>query len=355
MPSERNFLEPPGSANEIRFDETGGHWVLFAPGRTARPNDFKAQKAAAAPDCSRDSCPFCPGREGETPPEVASLRDNESVPDSPGWRIRVVPNKYPALNRPTAPLFSTAAEESGPSRAGLGIHEVVIDGPDHDRDWADLPVDHLGEVLALSRDRLRIIEKDPSIAYIQLFKNKGGEAGASLCHPHTQILALPVVPGQVAAEAAFMVRRGISAGACFACRFIADEEPGPRLVWAGREFVALAPFASRFSYETHILPRRHAASFSDISDGEIIPLARTMREVLRRLRVSAGDPSYHLVLRQAPVLRTGDENDQHVSRFVHWRFEILPVLGAVAGFEWGTGCFINPVLPEQAAASLRRS
>jgi UDPglucose--hexose-1-phosphate uridylyltransferase len=257
------------------------------------------------------------------------------------------------LIRPAEPSLPLSDEADGRARPGFGIHEVVIDGPDHDRDWDELPEGHLRDLLGVFRDRLRAIEREPSIRYIQVFKNKGGKAGASLRHPHTQILAMPVVPRQVRDEVEAQVRYGQSSGSCPGCRLIEEEETGPRLICAGREFVALAPFASRFPYEIHIRPRRHAALFSAMSEAELAPLAATMKDLFRRLRAVAGHPAYHLVLRQAPVSSASTEADRSIMDFVHWRFEILPVLGAIAGFEWGTGCFINPIIPENAAAALR--
>lgn len=345
MPSERP---------ELRRDSLSGCWVLIAPDRAKRPSDYRSPRTADS-GLSREACPFCPGREGETPPEVAAVRDAVSAPDSTGWRIRVVPNKFPALIRPAEPSLPMPDEADGPARPGIGIHEVVIDGPDHNRDWDELPESHLRDVLGVFRDRLRAIEREPSIRYVQVFKNKGGKAGASLRHPHTQILAMPVIPRQVRDEVEAQVRYGKATGSCPGCRLIRDEESGPRLISAGREFVALAPFASRFPYEIHVRPRRHAALFSSMSDEELAPLAATMKDLFRRLRSVAGNPAYHFVLRQAPVSSGSNEAGRSVSDFVHWRFEILPVLGAIAGFEWGTGCFINPVIPEQAAASLRLS
>jgi len=357
MPSDPPFPENAAAdgettVTELRRDFLSGRWVLIAPDRSKRPSDYRSARTAD-PDASRETCPFCSGREKETPPEVAAVRDPESAPDSAGWRVRVVPNKFPALIRPAEPSFPPPEDEKEGLRPGFGVHEVVVDGPEHDREWPDLPENHLRDVLAVFRDRLRAIEKEPSVRYIQVFKNRGGDAGASLRHPHTQILAVPVVPGQVRDEIAAQERYGKSTGACYSCRLLEDEESGPRLVHASREFVALAPFASRFSYEIHVRPRRHAALFSDVSDEELAPLARMMGDVLRRLQAIAGDPAYHLILRQAPSPRPGDSSVLPDSPFVHWRFEILPVFGAVAGFEWGTGFFINPVVPESAAAALR--
>ncbi len=337
-------------ASELRQDDLSGRWVLFAPDRAKRPSDFP-KSTVAGPDLSRETCPFCPGREGETPPEVAALRKKESHPDTPGWTVRVIPNKFPALIRPS--VSAPVAAGDGPSRPGFGRHEVVIDGNDHDLDWADYPEGQIRDVLAVLRDRLRIIERDPSVRYIQVFKNKGREAGASLRHPHTQILALPVIPNRIRDEIAAQERLGKSSGSCYACRLIAAEEQGLRRVYSNSEFVALAPFASRFPYEVHIRPRRHASLFRQITDEELPSLAGMMKAIFGRLRSMAGDPAYHLVLIQGPPPPSSAGFSDPASPFVHWRFEILPILGAVAGFEWGTECFINSVVPESAAAAYR--
>ena len=346
--AERGKNGEPGGP-ELRRDFLSGRWVLIAPDRARRPNDFQSVRAPAS-DESRASCPFCEGREAETPSEVGALRDASPVPDSPGWRVRVVPNKYPALIPEAGSTSVTRPGDLFESRPGIGHHEVVVDTPDHDREWADLPVEHIRDVLEIFRRRLQVLERDPAVRYVQVFKNKGGFAGASLRHPHTQILAVPAVPQQVRDELSVLEHQARETGGCLICRVIENESAGPRLVRSDPDFVALAPFASRFPYEIHVLPRRHTASFRETTDPELAGLARIMKFVLGRLRDIASDPDYHLVLRQAPSPRPARPR---TNAFVHWRIEILPVMGLVAGFEWGTGCFINPVVPESAAAALR--
>ncbi|MHB8055030.1 MAG: galactose-1-phosphate uridylyltransferase [Candidatus Aminicenantales bacterium] len=341
---------------ELRRDRLSGHWVLIAPGRAERPSDFLRSRRDTQTRDSRASCPFCEGREKETPPEVEALRKAGSGPDGPGWRVRVVPNKFPALTSfLEAPAVEICVRGITESAAGVGVHEVVADSPDHDKEWADLPVGHIRDIFRIFRSRLRVIASRPGIRYIQIFKNKGAKAGASLHHPHTQILALPFVPRQIGDEINTLKQHRRTDGQCYFCRLIAEEDAGPRIISLDRDFAALAPFASRFPYETHVLPRRHSPRFADTTDEELAALARTMKSVFHRIREAASDPAFHLVLRQAPLPRPARSASSRPETFAHWRFEILPVLGAVAGFEWGTGCFINPVPPERAAAALRGS
>jgi UDPglucose--hexose-1-phosphate uridylyltransferase len=339
--------------SELRRDPAGVHWVIIAPERAKRPDEFEP-RPLRKPGGSSAACPFCPGREDRTPPEVAAIRPSGSAPDGPGWNVRVVPNKFPAVGRP-----DRAAGAPSPglfhSREGFGIHEVVIEAPDHGADFSSLSTVAAGAVVRTWRDRLRALEGEAAWAYVQLFKNHGREAGASLSHPHSQIVALPLVPGRIREEIDAAVRFRAEHGICLHCRVLAEEDAaGRRIILSDADHAVTAPFASRFPYEMHIHPRRHAARFAEIGDGEAEALGALFRTVLGRLRRSLEDPPFNLILHQAPARRPGDASAEEESLAYHWHFEILPVLTRAAGFEWATGIHINPVPPEKAAAVLRR-
>jgi UDPglucose--hexose-1-phosphate uridylyltransferase len=331
---------------ELRRDRLDGRWVIFAPERGRRPYEFHPADRVAP--SSVGACPFCPGHEGRTPPEIFALRAGHSRADGPGWRVRVVPNKFGALGAGrTFRRRTSGLIEFG---AGTGVHEVIIDTPEHRREWPDLPITQVRDVLAVWRSRLAALETDAAVRFIQLFKNKGREAGASLSHAHTQVIGMPVVPADVARETARAGQERRKTGACPYCRWIASEKAlGKRLVAFDSHFIAFAPFASRFPYETRLFPTRHSAAFSGTRDEELASLAKIIRTVLAALRRVACDPPYNIVLRQASVaVRKGD------ARSAHWSLEILPILTHIAGFELGTGMYINHVFPEQAAEDLRK-
>ena len=340
------------SPSEFRRDPISGDWVIIAPQRSLRPDEFHESGAGRTPDVPSwpAPCPFCAGRECATPPEVAADREPGSAPDGPGWRVRIVPNKFPAVARDAA----VVAAENGPfeRRNGFGIHEVVIESPDHDADFSSFAADHAASVLRLTRDRLRRLEAEEGIRYVHWFKNRGREAGASLRHPHSQIVALPFIPGRVRLEIEAAARFGAANRACLFCRTIGDEiRDGRRLVLRGDAFIVTAPFAARFPFETHLHPIFHAPSFARLGDSEIAILAETLQTLLRGLKGALDDPPYDIVLHQAPGPDPSRPN--RPEREYHWHLEIFPVLTRVAGFEWGTGVFINPIPPERAAAALR--
>jgi UDPglucose--hexose-1-phosphate uridylyltransferase len=339
--------------SELRRDPAGGHWVIIAPERAKRPDEFEARPLLRTAGSSA-ACPFCSGREDRTPPEVAAVRPPGSRADGPGWSVRVVPNKFPAVARSDGP----AGLRGGglfQSLEGVGVHEVVIEAPGHDADFSSLSPAAAGAVVRMWRDRLRALENESPSAYVQLFKNHGREAGASLAHPHSQIVALPVVPLRVREEIDAAVRFRAAHGACLHCRVLAEETAaGRRMILADADHAVTAPYASRFPYEMHVHPRRHAARFTDIGDGEAESLGLLLRTVLGRLRRSLDDPPFNLILHQLPAAQRTDSSAEEESLAYHWHFEILPVLTRVAGFEWGTGIHINPIPPETAAALLGR-
>jgi len=340
------------SPSELRKDPISGRWVIIAAERSKRPDDFRPAKPAERPRSVPAFCPFCPGNEAKTPPEILALAGAGPEPGRAPWSVRVVPNKFPALSPGAAP----ARVKRGlfESMDGIGVHEVVIESPDHDTEMADLPRGHLRDILAVYQARLRALEAEPTYAYTQLFKNKGLEAGASLFHPHTQIVALPIVPKRVKEELYAAERFHKQTGSCLFCRTLGEERAAAeRIVRTNARFAAYVPFASRFPFETHILPVRHEPLFSAAAEDALDDLADILGGVLSRMKSLLADPSYNLVLHQSAHPARARRRWPGFEAFAHWYLEIIPVLTHVAGFEWGTGFYINPVAPESAAKFLR--
>jgi UDPglucose--hexose-1-phosphate uridylyltransferase len=330
--------------HELRKDPVTGRWVIIASDRAGRPTDFVIDRQMP----SGGTCPFCYGSEDRTPPEVLAFRGADSTPDSPGWRVRVVPNKYPAL-RIEGPLGRRASGMYDLMNA-VGAHEVVIECPDHASQLADLSGAQVAEVIWAYWHRFVDLAKDARFRYILVFKNQGAEAGATLEHAHTQIIATPVVPKRVSEEIDGARLHFEQRERCIFCDIIRQElETGARVVATSEHFVALAPFAARFPFETWILPIRHAAQFETLQPAEVTALADILRVTLRKLKRALDEPPFNYVLHTAPTQSGG------VREFYHWHLEIFPKLTRVAGFEWGSGFYINPTPPEVAAAALREA
>ncbi|HAG06552.1 MAG: Galactose-1-phosphate uridylyltransferase [Clostridia bacterium 62_21] len=327
---------------EWRKDILTGRWVVIAAERGKRPLDFKVRRDRRAAVL----CPLCPGHERETPPEVAAYRPVDTPPDTPGWRVRVVPNKFPAV-RGEGPA---AVQSCGIYRAmpGIGVHEMVIEAPEHVRGFEDLDPEQVAAVLRMWQERSRALRRLAWIKYIQVFKNTGQAAGASLEHTHSQIVALPLVPDALRAELAGMAEHVQATGECPLCAMLRQEaEDGSRMIVQGRHAAVFAPFASRFPFEVWAVPRAHQEDFALAGEAVIRELAHLLRDVLGRLAGLLGSPPYNLVLHTAPV----NSPCEHY----HWHVEVLPRLAVCAGFEFGTGCYINPVAPEAAARHLREA
>lgn len=330
--------------HELRKDPVTGRWVIIASERAGRPTDFVRERSLS----SGGSCPFCYGSEDKTPPEVLAYRASGAPADSPGWRVRVVPNKYPAL-RIEGSLGRRAAGMYDLMNA-IGAHEVVIESPDHNAQMADLSGAQIAEVLWAYRERFLDLQQDSRFRYILIFKNQGAEAGATLEHTHTQIIATPVLPKRVNEELDGARAHYEQRERCIFCDLVAQElEAGVRVVGQNAAFVAIAPFAARFPFETWILPQRHSAAFETVTAADVHALSELLRQTLRRMRVALDDPAYNYVLHTAPA--RGDRVDE----FYHWHLEIMPKLTRIAGFEWGSGFYINPTPPEIAAATLREA
>jgi UDPglucose--hexose-1-phosphate uridylyltransferase len=326
---------------ELRKDPIVGRWVIVSTERARRPSDFAPEPASR----HAGVCVFCPGQESRTPGEILAHREGGSAANTPGWSLRVVPNKFPALR--IEGDLEAQGEGLYDRMTGVGAHEVVIETPDHHATLARLPEAQVTAVLLAYRDRMRDLRKDHRLEYVTVFKNHGEGAGASLEHPHSQLIATPIVPIMVADELAGALQHYRIKKRCVWCDIVHQErrERG-RLVLDDGGLVALTPFAPRFPFETWILPREHQPSFEETGPADLAALGRVLREVLRRMGRVLRDPPYNFMLHSAPF------RGEAVGRY-HWHLEIIPKLTRVAGFEWGTGFFINPTPPEEAARYLR--
>jgi UDPglucose--hexose-1-phosphate uridylyltransferase len=328
---------------ELRKDPVTGRWVIVAPERAQRPSDFAPEPR---PRRRALRCPFCPGNEAETPAELLAGRPGGAPPDSPGWTYRVVPNRYPAL-RLEGDLDRTGEVVDHRMR-GIGAHEVLIETPEHDASLATMPADAVADVLLAARDRMLALRKNERIEYVLFFKNQGQAAGATVEHPHSQLIATPMVPPLVEAELAGGARHHASHGRCAWCDILRHDRGSPRLIVEADGLAVLAPYAARFAFETVILPSRHRSSFEDCGLEDLEALARTLGDLLRRLDRALDAPDYNLILHTAPA------RAPRLPHY-HWHIEVIPKLTKVAGFEWGTGVFINATTPEDGAARLRQS
>lgn len=329
--------------SELRQDQTTGAHVIIAPGRSARPGGALAHRQAM-PQLPRfdPHCPFCPGNEAQLPGIVAET--GCSAP--PGWSVRVVPNKYPALI-PRPPALPATAHEG--TSAGHGYHEVIIESPRHDADLTSMDDAQLRAVITAYHDRFCTLSARPGIASVVVFRNHGARSGASLIHAHAQAIALPVVPSQLLALHAWGAAMGKQTGACPTCAFLAREvDEKVRIVEQSTHFAALVPYAAQCPFEQWIVPKRHHASFAATSSDELGDLALVLRGSLQRLKAVHGDPPYSFAIQSAAPSATD-------TPFVHWRLRIVPDLIDWGGFERGAGMPINPSAPEADAERLREA
>jgi UDPglucose--hexose-1-phosphate uridylyltransferase len=326
---------------ELRQNFFTKEWVIIATDRAKRPEELATHRSAQPVPSFVDTCPFCPGNESKTPPEVMRFPSNPNEP----WQVRVVPNKFAALSTEAHPTRSL--QHLRRRIDGFGYHEVIADSPDHSRCMALLPDAHVANILRVFRDRYNILSLDQRIAHITLFKNHGTDAGASLQHPHSQLIATPVIPSQVRHSLFEALRHYDDVGECMYCHMVEREvEDQTRIVIKSEHFVAMEVFASATPFATHIFPLRHMASFGDINDQEITDLARALRTVLAKIYVGLENPDFNFTVRSGPSEYGG-------ARHFHWYLSVIPRLTRVAGFELGSGMFINTVLPEAAAEFLR--
>lgn len=328
--------------SELRKDPLTARWVIISQDRAARPGAL-TRSAEDEPD---QACPFCPGNEQMTPPEIAAFRHSTEK----GWHLRIVPNRYPAL----APGTRLHKEGEGiyHKMTGAGAHEVIIEVPAHRRPMHEMSLDEIEEILRAYQERLAALQKDSRARYVLIFRNFGRPAGATLAHPHSQIVATPLVPHLIVEEIKGSRRHYEQIQRCLFCDLLQHESAphSPRLIREDDHFVVFTPFASRFPYECQILPKAHQPAFTLEEKGVRRALAETLRDVLYRLAAVLGDPPYNYVIHTAPT-----RSLEEVAPYYHWHVEIFPRIVSAAGFEWGTGFHINPVPPEAAARKLRKA
>ena len=326
--------------SELRQDLTTHDWVIIAKERAKRPHELTKNRLTEGPRPEHlEDCPFCPGNEGLTPEAAV-------VYDGPGkWRLRVIPNKFPALT----PEGDTKRLEHGLFRRsdGYGRHEVIIETPLHNQFIPFMEDGHVEDLVKVYRDRYHALREDPNIKLIIIFKNHGVGAGTSLEHPHSQIVATPVVPPYIRRKYEVATRHFDDTGRCLHHDIQrAELEEKVRIVAKTPHFVVLHPYASHYPFETSIMPKKHRSSFGNISDDEVADVARVLKETLLKLHLSLKNPDYNFIIHTAPV------DDEHKSYYL-WHIQIIPRLTQAAGFELGSGIYINVAIPEETAEFMR--
>jgi UDPglucose--hexose-1-phosphate uridylyltransferase len=318
--------------SQLRLNPLTGRWVAVAADRIDRPGDLTSRQVPF--DEATEPCPFCPGNEEATPPAL------ETYDRGGKWTVRVVPNRYPAFDGDDTMRVSNLGPVFTQATAS-GIHEVLVFTPDHGTSWADLDDRQIGVTMAAIRDRMEDHSHRPAIRYSQAIVNHGRDAGASLEHPHGQMLGIPFVPGEIAEEEAGFRRFG---GSCVLCTTVeAELDVGHRVVSADDQVVVLCPYWASSPFEMLIVPQDHQAHMTSAQPQDVAAVGRALRIALTSLRKALGSTSYNVVFHTAPHRSTGP---------YHWHVHVLPRLTSIAGFEQGTGVMINILPPEIATKHL---
>lgn len=328
--------------SELRRDPVTGRWIIVVTENARGPEEFPVEPHREP----EGRCPFCPGNEPMTPPEMLARRQAGGAPNSPGWSLRIIPNKFPALRIEGS--IDRVGEGVYDKMNGIGAHEVIIETPDHRRDLSDFRPEEMAGLFETFRHRSLDLRQDKRFRYVLIFKNVGESAGASLAHPHFQLIALPIVPKRVFEELKRADAYFDHKERCVFCDCIHQEiADGKRVVLESDHSICFAPFASRFPFELWILPKNHLADFASDSKEVLADAGKTLQWVLKRVRELLHEPSYNFLIHTSPL-------DAMAHEGYHWHIEIMPRLTRVAGFEWGSGFYINPTPPELAAQYLRQ-
>lgn len=327
---------------ELRKDPVLGRWVIISVERGKRPSDF------SSPSKKRKGgfCPFCQGNEYTTPPEILAFRPEGSEPDAGGWTLRVMSNKFPALQ--SGGELNKAGEGMYDKMNGVGVHEVIVETPDHNLTLATMSAKAVEDALRAYHIRISALRDETRLRYALIFKNEGDAAGASLEHSHTQLIGLPIVPRTVKDELKGALEHYKLKDRCIFCDMINQElSSGKRVVAENGGYVAIAPFAPRSPFETWILPKGHESAYGPRNEN-FAELAGILQRVLRQLDAILDIPPYNFILHTSPL-------NEETNDYYHWHIEVMPKLTKIAGFEWGSGFYINPTPPEEAARFMRET
>lgn len=316
--------------NELRKDYLLDRWVLIAENRSKRPHELAEKKKFKI---KKERCFFCPGNEGMTPPEICRIEKNSS------WTVRCFPNKFPA----TIPGYGKIQENFLIKRPAYGRHEVVVETRIHGKSFGDLGVEEIRDVLSVYAERMKNLKNDKKIKYVMIIKNEGPEGGASIEHSHTQIIALPIVPTLIQDEVNKSKKYMREKGECPFCEIVRIEGRGKRRIFSDKNFIAFAPFASRFPFEAWIMPKRHTTSIEFLNGEEMNSFAGILKNILMRLNSLLNYPSYNFYLHISP-----EKED------LHFHLELCPRVSKFGGFELGSEIVINIMPPEIAAEHYRR-
>jgi len=327
---------------ELRQNPVTKEWVIIAPARGQRPDEFKAEPNKDENPNYDPECPFCPGNEQETPGEILSFQSDKQDE----WTVRVVPNKYPALTAEGNYTRKKLSDFYRKMQDAIGSHEIIIESPQHNAKLGLIADSHMKTILTAYKKR-HLALCNSGYKLVTIFRNYGEAAGTSLRHPHSQIIATPVVPNSKRYPIEEAMRYYDDNGACVFCDMINQELIShERIVLLGKKFIIFEPFAARIPYETWIMPVSHAASFSFINPEELDELAHILNRFLQILYIKLNNPSYNYMIESIPC-----KSERNL--FYHWSLVILPRLTKFAGFELGSGMHINNMFPEECAAILR--
>jgi len=328
--------------SELRRDPITGRWIIVDTDHPTMPEEYESE----SPTWRSVTCPFCYGNESMTPSEISVIRDPSTPPNSPGWQVRVVSNKFPALQ------IEGVLDRRGlgiyDMTNGIGAHEIIVETPYHNKDLSDLLINEIESYIWMLCQRSLDLAKDQRLKYLMIFKNYGPAAGASLEHPHTQLIALPMVPKNVKEELLGAKHYFDYRERCIFCDMLRQEEDEKeRIIVENKNFIAFCPFVSRFPFEIWIMPRKHNGYFESMTGEEIHNIAGILKEIIVKLKKVFGNLAYNFIIHSTPV------NSESETESFHWHLEFMPKLTRVAGFEWGTGFYVVPTPPEIAAKILR--